>query len=129
MTEPLSDPGEVLDLLFTPSREEMAGRTKLLMPYAMLGPKPHTVPPEEYRYLPFIEWCWYGGLCDLEFLDARCVFVTSKAADALIREGWVEETDAAHVYKISLLGIAVASARRQKKLERAVDARNVPDAN
>ncbi len=117
---PIADAMEALGLLYTPSVERNDALTKHLMPYAVLGPSPRGVAPEKNRYLPFIEWNWYGGVCDLEWRGAKDHTITSEVADKLLREGWVEKTSAMHVYQISLLGIAIYAAHRQKMLQDAI---------
>src|SRR3989338_199168 len=126
-TEPITDPMEALELLFTRGPDQEVGLTKSLMPYGVLGPLPRWIKPEENRYLPFVEWSWYGGLCNLELLGARDYLISSSVADKLIREEWVEKTSVMFVYTISLLGIAIAAAHRLKKIESAIGGGSVSD--
>lgn len=116
---PVEDPMKALQLLYTRYIDQLHAPAKELMPYAVLGPSPHGTPPEKYRYFPFVEWSWYGGICGLELLGTRHHCLSSQVADRLIREGWVEEIRPL-VYTISLLGIAVYAADRKKQFENAI---------
>ena len=125
---PITDAMEALRCLYDRSLDKYNGPTKHLMPYGVLGPQPRgRIMPEAYRYFPFIEWSWYGGTCNLEWLCAENRPVTPEVADKLIREGWVEEV-AVNVCAISLLGIAIYAAWRKKKLEAEIGNGNTQDS-
>ncbi|HEY9585821.1 MAG TPA: hypothetical protein VJJ02_04510 [Candidatus Paceibacterota bacterium] len=113
--EPLTDPMEVLGLLYThPLANDRP--TKHLMPYPILGPLPRGIALENNLHTPFIEWSWVDEVCGLS-PDAEDCLVDVKVVDGLIREGWVEETPRVNVFKISLLGIAIYAAWRKKMSE------------